>query len=231
MAIESLFIELAKTSVKELTPFPVSTVLIYLIDELTQQENSLSRLERKLEDHMIAPFKVGKVYLDEARHAPDERTRRENVTAAKREFITVSQVNLPNYPMLPVKTNFYIGVCYDLLSENKSAVRWYEKAHQLIVDMIIQNDPRRRLRKDWPEQEIINDYKGAKGLFQVKIVKYPDEDLKRSFKQLVIPSFLERYYWAHFPGVVEEPKEIFIFAAYLTDLLTLRKSLLAKTDL
>lgn len=136
MAIEKLIVELAKGTAKQYAPFPFNTVLVYLIEEVTQQKKELSSLEKKLGQYMIAPFEIGRVYLEEAKHAPTQSGKRENLAEARKQFITATQVDLQNYPLIPIKSSFYVGVCYDLLNDGKNALRWYEKSHSMVGEAV-----------------------------------------------------------------------------------------------
>ena len=76
------------------------------------------------------------VFLEEAKHAPTSAARRENLVEAKRQFIAASQVDLPRYPLLPIKATFYVGVCHDLLHDGPNALRWYEKSHEMVIQRV-----------------------------------------------------------------------------------------------
>lgn len=157
MDIEKLIIELAKAGAKELAPFPINTILIWTIEDITKQEKMLSTFEQMLERHvknmernLITPFKEGKVYLEEAGNALNQEEQKQFIRTARERFVVISQLDLPEYPLLPIKARFYIGVCYDLLSDGQNALRWYLKAHDLAVKTIVAQDPRiRQVDKKW----------------------------------------------------------------------------------
>ena len=130
MTMEILITALAKGAVGKFAAYPLNTILGYLIDQVTAQEEKLSSFEQKLDQHITNPFRVGQVYLEEARNAPNQARQREHLNRALEAFISVSQVQLPGYPLLPIKAQFYVGVCYDLLSDEKNALRWYNKSFQ-----------------------------------------------------------------------------------------------------
>lgn len=149
MNVEKLFIELAKAGAKEFTPFPFNTILVFLIEDITKQEDMFSHFEKKFERHirnvekqLTTPFKEGKVYLEEAGFASVQEEREKYIRTAREKFITVSQISLPQYPLLPMMACFYVGVCYDLLTDNANALRWYKKSHTLAVNTITTQDPR-----------------------------------------------------------------------------------------
>lgn len=130
MSIEKLFIELAKGATKEYTPFPINVMLTYLIDAVANQEERVSSLELKLEQHMIQPFYNAHTFLADALNASSKNTREDLVTQARNAFVLAWNTELPEYPFLPIYAAFYAGVCYDLLYESKIALTWYKRAHQ-----------------------------------------------------------------------------------------------------
>lgn len=158
MRVQKLVAELLKEAVKESLPFPLSTVLNYLVDEVAKDHDTIARLgqkvatlDRKLDQHIIASYKTGLVYLEEAQHAPTRSAEQRYLHDAQKEFIAATQIELPSYPMLPLKAHFYVGVCHDLLADTKNALRWYEKAHKLIVSYIRSHD-QSRLNSEREEQ-------------------------------------------------------------------------------
>jgi tetratricopeptide (TPR) repeat protein len=144
MTVEDLISALARGAVGKFAPYPLNTILGYLIDQVSTQEEKLSSFELKLDEHITSPFRVGRVYLEEARNAPDRNRQREHLNKALEEFIRASQIRLSGYPLLPIKAQFYVGVCYDLLSDDRNALRWYQKSYQS-NERIYQSFPRGRI--------------------------------------------------------------------------------------
>ena len=93
-------------------------------------------LQKNLNEHISTvnkeiqkSFRVGRQYLEEAKHAEKKWQKKSNVKQAKRYFIEASQSDLPSDPLLPAKASAFVGICYDLLEDSKNARRWYSQAH------------------------------------------------------------------------------------------------------
>lgn len=134
MSIQGLIAELAKWATDEIAPRPLNVVLRYLIDQVVEQGESISRLEKMLGQHITNPFRAGAIYLEEANSAFDEQSQRDNLKKAIDSFIAVAQLDTTDFPLVAVKSQFYIGVCYDLLGERGVAIRWYERSYKSALD-------------------------------------------------------------------------------------------------
>ena len=65
-------------------------------------------------------------YLCEIKYIENAALREDTIKKALNEFMHAVQVE---EPFTAVTAEFYIGVCYALLNENQSALRWYERSY------------------------------------------------------------------------------------------------------
>ncbi len=134
MSTQKLIAELAKWATDEITPRPLNIVLKYLIDQIVEQGKNINQLEKSLGQHITNPFRTGTIYLEEANSAFDEQSQRDNLKKAIDSFIAVAQLDTMDFPIVAVKSQFYIGACYDLLGERGAAIRWYERSYKSALD-------------------------------------------------------------------------------------------------
>ena len=134
MSTQKLIAELAKWATDEIAPRPLNIVLKYLIDQVVEQGEGINRLEKLLGQHITNPFRAGAIYLEEANSAFDEQSQRDNLKKAIDSFIAVAQLDTTDFPMVAVRSQFYIGVCYDLLGDRGAAIRWYERSYKSALD-------------------------------------------------------------------------------------------------
>ena len=83
MAVKNLFTELVREGVKETMPLPVSllvTVISFLIDEvsednqvLDQLEDKIDKLNQKLDQHILETYRVAGTNLNEAHYAKNKK--------------------------------------------------------------------------------------------------------------------------------------------------------------
>ena len=136
MTIESSMRQLCKDLSLELIPMAVTAagvpippqithiVLNAFVELLTEEKSNLSgRLETLLGSY----YKGAIDFLVDARYAEQVETRNEAINQARDRFNTASYVE--EDPLLKVKSQFYIGVCYDLQNEKDLAKIWYERAY------------------------------------------------------------------------------------------------------
>ena len=134
MSMQRLVAELAKWAADEVTPRPLNIVLRYLIDQIVEQGKNINQVEKLVGQHITNPFQNGLIYLEEATSAFDEQSRSENLRKAIDSFIPVARLDPTDFPMVAVKSQFYIGVCYELLGERNAAIRWYERSYNFALD-------------------------------------------------------------------------------------------------
>lgn len=131
MENESKFQKLCKrlivNAVHNLIPEPVTrTILESLLDVIIEEQNNI---DEKISRIMEEPYKSGRDYLIDAMAVEDDNRREEWIKLALQKFISAS--NLETASLMTAKSQFIVGVCYDLLNERKLALNWYEKAYQL----------------------------------------------------------------------------------------------------
>jgi tetratricopeptide (TPR) repeat protein len=147
MTVEAKMIELCKNLALELIPKGITaaaathgvtippeitrTVLKSFIELLLEEKKIDDRLDKLLGSY----YKDGMEYITQAEKVqqPDRRVRW--IEKAIERFTTAS--NVEKDPLI-YKSQFYIGVCYDLLGEMILAKDSYEKAYRLAYQRVIQ---------------------------------------------------------------------------------------------
>lgn len=122
MSIESLMEKLCKSLALELLPKVVpipepitSAILQALLDLLDQEQKSSEQLSRLIGNY----YKTGMEFLTDAKDVQEKR-REEWIQQALERFVTASEVE---DAILKAKSQFFVGVCYDLLNERVAAKR------------------------------------------------------------------------------------------------------------
>jgi tetratricopeptide (TPR) repeat protein len=138
MSIESLMEKLCQNLALELLPKlipePITRALLETLIGLLDEEQKASEQLRKL---IGAYYKTGMEYLIDARDVQEKR-REEWIQQALERFITASEVE---DAILKAKSQFFVGVCYDLLNERIVAKRWYEKAFESASQQLVRLKP------------------------------------------------------------------------------------------
>ena len=138
MSIGKLAGELVKETVIKFFPIPyVSTIITYIIGELTrqekklpqvneelkrvleQQEEILYRFDHKLNALIMNPIRHGKRYLIEAQSQKNKGDFEMFIQEAQWKFFDASDTELSEFPTLPIEAIFFSGICYDLLGKKR----------------------------------------------------------------------------------------------------------------
>ena len=109
----------------------LETLLEVLGDELGSIDQKLDKLDQKLDKLIESYYKSGYEYLNDAKSVTDSR-REKWIEAALDRFRTASTVE---NPFMAAKSQFFVGVCYDLLEERGLALNWYENAYKSAWDL------------------------------------------------------------------------------------------------
>lgn len=134
------------------TPIPTNVlghVLESLLIEQNEIKNRLDRLEQKLDQRIMQPYRNGIIFLEQGLRSGDKETRQRRIYDAQREFFVASQIELDDYPFLPIKAPIYAGVCSDLLADHEDAHNLYKQAHEFAVNYIRGNNPIYYNNKIW----------------------------------------------------------------------------------
>lgn len=150
MSSDSLMQELAKNLAKEYIPValagtgipaPVTRVVLEtMILTLEEQQNTTDKHLRKL---VGSYYKSGADYLADARNLQGER-REQWIQNALSQFVTASHVE---DTFLAAKSQFFVGVCYELLNEYQLARQWYERAYRSVVQYAARSQYDQQLRQ------------------------------------------------------------------------------------
>jgi tetratricopeptide (TPR) repeat protein len=141
MKTESLMENLCKNLALELLPkvlpipAPITTAILETLIGLLDQEQKNSEQLRKL---IGSYYKTGMEYLTDAKYIHQAGRRAEWIQRALDRFMTASEVE---EKLLKAKSQFFVGVCYDLLDERDSATRWYEKGYESASQQLDQLKP------------------------------------------------------------------------------------------
>ncbi len=159
MSAESQMVELSKNLAIELIPIalagsgipaPITRIVLEsLFGVLQEQQNSLetqigalqeqqNKSDEKLRRLVGSYYLSGKDYLNDARSLQGER-RKESIKSALGQFIAASHVE---DTLLAANSQFFVGVCHDLLNESPEAKRWYEQAYTAAYQLIAHAQPR-----------------------------------------------------------------------------------------
>ncbi len=132
MSVESQMEELGKKLALELIPLalagtgipaPITRIVLEaLIGALQEEQNNSDAQLRRL---VGSYYKDGVELLTDAKYAEQVETRNDTIKQALDRFVTASNVE---DALLKAKSQFFVGVCYDLQNERNLAKRWYEKA-------------------------------------------------------------------------------------------------------
>ena len=116
-------------------PEPITRIVLEtLIGTLQEQQNNLEKLRRLVGSY----YQGGMDYLADAKSIQGER-REQWIKSALDQFITASHVE---DTLLAANSQFFVGVCYDLLSESPLAREWYERAYTAAYQLIAQSQRR-----------------------------------------------------------------------------------------
>jgi tetratricopeptide (TPR) repeat protein len=138
MSFESLMEKLCQNLALELLPNlipePITRALLEtLIGLLDQQQKANEQLSKLIGSY----YKTGMEYLIDARDVQEKR-KEVWIQQALERFLTASEVE---DSILKAKSQFYVGVCYDLLNERIVAKRWYEKAFESANQQLVRLKP------------------------------------------------------------------------------------------
>lgn len=141
MSVESQMEELAGKLALELVPkvlagtgIPepiIRIVLETLIGLLKEEQNNSNAQLRKL---IGSYYQSGADYLTDARKLQGKR-REQWIESALDQFVKASHVE---DALLAAKSQFFVGVCYDLLNESPLATDWYERAYRSVAQLVAQ---------------------------------------------------------------------------------------------
>lgn len=125
LAIEFIPIALSGIGIPE----PITRIVLEtMIGALQEQQNtSDEKLRRLVESY----YPSGMDYLSDAKGLQGER-REEWIKLALGQFVTASHVE---DALFAAKSQFFVGVCYDLLNESSLATDWYERAYRSAVQL------------------------------------------------------------------------------------------------
>src|ERR1051326_840124 len=126
LAIEFIPKALAGTGIPEPITRIVLETMIGALHE--QQTTSDEKLKRLIESY----YQTGMDYLTDAKSLRGER-REDWIKKALEQFVTASHVE---DALLIAKSQFFVGVCYDLLLESSLARAWYERAYQSVTQLV-----------------------------------------------------------------------------------------------
>lgn len=136
MDVETPIVELGRNVANELIPIalaglgipePITRIVLEtLIGALLQEQQNISTNE-KLNRLIGKHYKDGTDLLSDAQGLQGER-REEWIKSALKEFVSASHVE--DDALLAAKSQYYVGVCYDLLNEIPSARKWHERAYK-----------------------------------------------------------------------------------------------------
>ena len=125
-------LELLPRMMVQAIPEPITRILLEtLLALLTEEQQSNDQLNKLVGSY----YKTGIEYLTDAKDVQEKR-RDEWIQKALDHFFTASEVE---DALLQAKSQFYVGVCYDLLNESNPAKRWYEKAYESASQMLVQS--------------------------------------------------------------------------------------------
>ena len=134
MSIESLMEKLCKNLALELLPQlipePITRSILETLIGLIDEEQKGNEQLRKL---IGSYYTTGMEYLNDAKVVQEKR-REESIQQALERFVTASEVE---DAILKAKSQFFVGVCYDLLNERVAAKRWYEKAYESAYQQLV----------------------------------------------------------------------------------------------
>ena len=137
LAIEYIPKKLKEYHIPErLSGIVLETTLVALQDE-QRYISSDEKLDRLIGIH----YKNGTDFLSDAKRLQGER-REGWITKALWEFNSAS--NVEKEPLQQIKSQFFVGVCYDLLNENPLAMERYEKAYRAASQLATQGKYRPR---------------------------------------------------------------------------------------
>ena len=132
--MEKLCQNLALELLPKLIPEPITRALLETLIGLLDEEQKDNEQLRKL---IGSYYKTGMEYLTDARVVQEKR-REEWIQKALERFVTASEVE---DAILKAKSQFFVGVCYDLLNERVAAKRWYEKAYESASQQLVRLKP------------------------------------------------------------------------------------------
>lgn len=137
LAIELIPKALAGSGIPEPITRIVLETMIGALQE--QQNNSDARLMKLVGSY----YQSGADYLADARRLQGER-REQWIKSALGQFVTASHVE---DGLLAAKSQFFVGVCYDLLNESLLASEWYERAYKSAAQFAVRSQQRQELRQ------------------------------------------------------------------------------------
>lgn len=97
-----------------------------LIQVLTEEEDKIESIDKKLGKLIRACFNTGMNYLEEIARLEDPQRKANALSQAQHQFMLASEVDAP---LFAVKTQFYTGVCFLLMGEGTSGHHWIEKSY------------------------------------------------------------------------------------------------------
>jgi hypothetical protein len=97
-----------------------------LIQVLTEEEDKLDNIDKKLGKLIRAYFNTGMNYLEEIKRLQDPQRKADALSQAQHQFMMASEVEAPFFA---VKAQFYTGVCFLLMGEESSGRHWIEKSY------------------------------------------------------------------------------------------------------
>lgn len=129
----SLLNKLIIDGLKTAAPYPLDTFLEYFVELVVSQEKQMSRVEVKVDQLIIRPFQTGKRLLEEAKYASTDSRRQELIHRALESFLEIVDLELPQYPLLPIQACFNVGLCHEIHFEKDNAHRWYSTAYERLT--------------------------------------------------------------------------------------------------
>lgn len=123
---KDLALELVPKMISLVVPVPAEITQLILksfIELLTEEKNILDEQLTRLTGSF---YKDGIEFLTHARNVKDPERRKRFIEKALERFITATNVK---NDLFRIKSQFYIGTCYDLLGEVDAAGNYFQKAY------------------------------------------------------------------------------------------------------